>query len=202
MTILSLINILGTIAFSVSGVYAGLQKKLDLFGIVVIAFVTAIGGGTIRDMLLGHPVKWIADESVIYLILVTSVLAILGRKYLHKLNSPLQLFDALGLGCFFVLGFEQGMSASLPILSCIIIGTITACFGGVIRDILLNEIPFLFRKEIYATACILGGFIHALLLKTGEVTGYINIITMLVIFSIRIVSLRYNISLPKSNMSN
>ncbi|MFC0183913.1 Uncharacterized membrane protein YeiH [Pseudarcicella hirudinis] len=203
MTVLSVINICGTLAFTISGAYAGMQKRLDLFGIIVIAFVTSIGGGTIRDVLIGtKPVRWVIDTPVIYLIIFATLLSVFGKNYIKKIDSPLLLFDALGLGCFFVTGYEQASLMSLPAATCVIIGTITACFGGVIRDILLNEIPVLFRKEIYATACILGGTLHYGLGFFSELHEYAKVITLLFIFAVRILSIRNNISLPKIKLDN
>lgn len=192
------INIGGTIAFAASGALAGIRKKLDVFGLAVIAFVTSVGGGTIRDILIGHlPVKWILDSSIVLLIGGVTLVTILFKNHIEKLDKTLNLFDALGLGFFTLRGIQEGISIQLDIPSCIILGTITACFGGVVRDILLNEIPTIFRKEIYATACILGGIVFFLLQKLNISAQIIEIITILSIFGIRLIAVKLNITLPK-----
>ena len=198
MEFFTFINIGGTVAFVASGALAGIRKKLDFFGVMVIAFVTSIGGGTLRDILIGNlPVKWILDSSVILLMLTVSIITIFFRKYIEKLDSTLVFFDTLGLGFFTLRGIEEGIKTHLSTPSCIILGTITACFGGVIRDIMLNEIPTIFRKEIYATVCILGGMVYFGLKHLSFAEGVINSITFVLIISIRFWVIKKNISLPK-----
>lgn len=198
MEFFSLIDIGGTIAFAVSGTLAGLRKRLDLFGLIVIAFAPAIGGGTIRDVLIGHlPVRWITDSKVIVLIVSVAILTILLRNQIEKLDKTLTFFDSLGLGFFTIRGIQEGLLVNMDIISCTILGTVTACFGGVLRDILLNEIPTLFRKEIYATACILGSLVYFSLRKFGVSTDLIDFMTLCTIFGIRILAIKKNISLPR-----
>lgn len=154
------IELLGTIAFTISGAFSAMQKRLDAFGVIVIAFITAIGGGTIRDVLIGYtPVSWMRDLNGPIVITITAICAILFKKYLKNFKITLFLFGALGLGLFTLIGIQKGIDAGLNHGVCVILGTITGCFGGVLRDILLNNIPLIFRKEIYATACIVGGAI-------------------------------------------
>ncbi|WP_238808663.1 trimeric intracellular cation channel family protein [Emticicia aquatica] len=192
------INIGGTIAFAASGTLAGIRKKLDVFGLAVIAFVTSVGGGTIRDILIGHlPVRWILDSSIILLIVTVTLITILFKNRIETLDKTLTFFDSLGLGFFTLRGIQEGIAIHLDMPSCLILGTITACFGGVIRDILLNEIPTLFRKEIYATACILGGIVFFLLRKASISPEIVDVVTILTIFGIRIIAVKMNISLPK-----
>ena len=198
MEFYSFINIGGTVAFAVSGTLAGVRKKLDVFGLVVMAFVTSVGGGTIRDILIGHlPVRWILDSSIILLIVCVTLITILFKNHIEKLDNTLVFFDSLGLGFFTLRGIQEGLAIQLNISSCLILGTITACFGGVIRDILLNEIPTLFRKEIYATACILGGAVFFLLQKFNIPSQITETVTILIIFGIRLIAVKMNISLPK-----
>lgn len=196
--IYTFINIGGTIAFAASGTLAGIRKKLDVFGLAVMAFVTSIGGGTIRDILIGHlPVRWLLDSSIILLILAITAITTIFKNRIETLDKTLTFFDSLGLGFFTLRGIQEGIAIQLDIPSCLILGTITACFGGVIRDILLNEIPTLFRKEIYATACILGGIVFFLLQKLNIPSIFVDIVTILTIFSIRLIAVKLNISLPK-----
>ncbi len=198
MEFFTIINIGGTIAFAVSGTLAGIRKQLDIFGLSVIAFVTSIGGGTIRDVLIGHfPVRWLLDSSVILLIIGIAVLTILFKNHIEKLDKTLTLFDSLGLGFFTLRGIQEGIAINLDLMACIILGTITACFGGVIRDTFLNEIPTLFKKEIYATACIIGGLLYFLLRKIGLPTELIETLTVMSIVGIRLFAVKKNISLPK-----
>lgn len=198
MEFFTFINLGGTIAFAASGALAGIRKKLDIFGVMVIAFVTSIGGGTIRDLLIGNlPVKWILDSYVILLMISVTILTVLFRKHIEKVDKTLVLFDTLGLGFFTLRGIEEGLNAHLSMVSCIILGTITACFGGVIRDILLNEIPTLFRKEIYATACLLGGFLYFFLHYLSFSEGFISLTTFVFIIAVRFLAIKRNISLPK-----
>lgn len=156
-----LLDIIGTLFFAISGVLTGLNKKLDAFGVFIIAFVTALGGGTLRDILIGKtPVGWMIDTQYIYIVLLGVLISVLFRKKLDQLRVSLFLFDTIGLGIFTIIGIEKGISKELDPMICIALGTMTASFGGVIRDILCNEIPILFRKEIYATICIIGGGLY------------------------------------------
>jgi len=191
------IEIAGTVAFAVSGAYAAIQKRLDVFGVLIMGFVTAIGGGTIRDVMIGDtPVAWMRDYQLLLIILGTVVATILFKKYIRTFKITLFLFDALGLGLFTIIGTQKGIAAGLNPGVCVALGTITGCFGGVIRDILLNDIPLIFRKEIYATACIVGGTLYVLLIKQMD-ADIVKIMAVIVVCAIRIVAVRYKLSLPK-----
>ena len=192
------IDILGTIAFAISGVLVAMEKKLDLFGVlIIIAFVTAVGGGTLRDMLIGNtPVVWMRESVYIFTILGTVVFAILFVNQLKYFRKTLFLFDTIGIGLFTMVGIEKGISAELMPIMCIILGTITASFGGVIRDILCNEIPVIFHKEIYATACILGGVSYFLLIQLPIDGAYAYIAAILIIIVVRILAVKFHIALP------
>ena len=191
------IDILGTIAFAISGVLVAMNKKMDLFGILIIAFVTAVGGGTLRDVLIGQtPVGWMKDMTFTYVILGSAVFAVLVRNKINYLRTSLFLFDTIGIGLYTVVGVEKGISAGLHPIICIALGTISACFGGVIRDILCNEIPVIFRKEIYATACIIGGFSFFLIRKLPIESDFVFIISILIVIIIRLLAVRFKIALP------
>jgi uncharacterized membrane protein YeiH len=195
--LLRLIDILGTVTFAVSGVFAAMQKKLDLFGILIIAFITAIGGGTLRDLLIGDlPVSWMRSERTPLLILVSAVSAILFGNVIRNFQQTLFIFDSLGLGFFTVLGIQKGLQFGFSPLICVALGTITGCFGGVIRDILLNNIPLIFRKEIYATACILGGSVYFLLLSVHFNRNWLDVTVMLLVFLVRFLAVKYKLGLP------
>lgn len=192
-----IIDILGTIAFAISGVLVAMEKKLDLFGVFIIAFVTAVGGGTLRDMLIGDtPVVWMRNPDYVITIAGSVIFAILFINQLKYLRRTLFLFDTIGIGLFTMVGIEKGISADLMPIMCIFLGTITASFGGVIRDILCNEIPVIFRKEIYATACILGGISYFLLIKLPWDGAFSYITAIFIIIIIRLLAVRFKITLP------
>ena len=193
-----IIEVLGTVAFAISGTFAAVQKRLDPFGVLIIAFVTSIGGGTVRDLLIGDtPVAWMRDVNYCLLILVTSLLALYFKTQVKKFKVTLFLFDSLGLGLFTLVGVQKGIVFGLDPGICIALGTITGCFGGVIRDTLLNTIPLVFRKEIYATASILGGLLYFGLLKINLDTDIAKIVVIAFIVTLRIVVVRYKLALPK-----
>lgn len=200
---LFIIDILGTFSFAVSGAFLAMQKKLDPFGVLVLSFVTAIGGGTLRDMMIGNlPVSWLRNEMATIVIFSSAIATMFFGRFLKQFTTTLFLFDALGLGLFTLIGIELGIDKGFSIGICIALGTITACFGGVIRDVLLNDVPLLFRKEIYAMACIAGGLIYFLLKKINMAADMSKIICVLVIFAIRVMAVRYKLSLPQFDNKN
>lgn len=191
-----LLDIIGTMAFAMSGALTAINKKLDPFGVFIIAFVTAVGGGTLRDTLIGRtPVGWMLDLNYVYVICAGFVLAILFRKRLDKLRTSLFLFDTIGLGVFTLIGLEKGINIGLHPVICIALGTMTACFGGVIRDILCNEIPVIFRRQIYATICIFGGIVFFLLKELKLQDDILYLVTSVIIIVIRLVAVKYRWSL-------
>jgi uncharacterized membrane protein YeiH len=195
---LNLIDILGTFAFAVAGGFSAMERKLDPFGVLIIAFVTAIGGGTVRDVLVGNfPVNWLQNGNTILIIFVSAILTMIFGSYLKHLNTALFIFDALGLGLFTIIGLEVGLKQGFSAGICIALGTISACFGGVIRDVLLNKVPLIFRKEIYALACIIGGIAYYLLKQTHLNDDVAKVICILMIFVIRFIAVRFNLSLPQ-----
>lgn len=192
-----LLDILGTMAFAISGVLTALNKKMDPFGVFVIAFVTAVGGGTLRDVLIGRtPVGWMQDLNYVYMIILGFFIALIFRKKLDKLRTSLFLFDTIGLGVFTLIGIRRGLIVGLDPAICVALGTMTACFGGVIRDILCNDIPVIFRKEIYATICILGGFVFFMLRKLNIPEDALYLITSGVIIVTRLMAVIFKWSLP------
>jgi uncharacterized membrane protein YeiH len=195
---LFIIDILGTIAFAVSGAFLAMDKRLDPFGVLVLSFVTAIGGGTLRDIMIGNlPVSWLTNSTATIVIFSSAVVTLFFGRYLKHLTTTLFLFDALGLGLFTIVGINLAIEKEFSMGVCIALGTITACFGGVVRDVLLNNIPLLFRKEIYALACIAGGIIYFMLRKTSLDGDLVTVICILVIFTIRVLAVRFRLSLPQ-----
>lgn len=197
MNFFYLFDILGTAAFAISGASFAMEKKMDPFGVLIIGFVTAIGGGTLRDILVGRePVSWMTNMPYIYTIIISVVLAIIFRKKIGRLSKSLFLFDTIGLGIFTITGTEIGMQHNFnPIIS-ISLGMMSATFGGVIRDTLCNEIPLIFHKEIYATACIMGAMTY-LIIQPLKLPIEVNfVITIAIVISIRILAVVFKWSLP------
>lgn len=197
MTIFSLLDLIGTTAFAMSGALTAINKKLDPFGVFIIAFVTAVGGGTLRDMMIGRtPVSWMLDLRYVYLIIFGFVLAVIFRKKLDRLRRSLFLFDTIGLGVFTLIGLERGIIFGLHPVICIALGTMTACFGGVIRDILCNEIPVIFRREIYATICILGGIVFFALKAINLEENILYLLTSSIMITVRLLAVKFKWYLP------
>lgn len=191
------IDILGTVAFAISGVLVAMEKRLDLFGVLIIGFVTAIGGGTLRDLLIGNtPVVWMRDLTYVSTVFITVVLGIIFVNQLRYVRKSLFLFDTIGIGLYTMVGIEKGLLAELSPIMCVTLGTITASFGGVIRDILCNEIPVIFRKEIYATACILGGASYFLFTQLPIEESYAYLAAIFIVITIRLLAVRFGIRLP------
>jgi len=192
------IEVLGTIAFAISGTFTAMQRKLDPFGVLIIAFVTAIGGGTVRDLLIGDtPVAWMRDMQTCLIVLFTALATMFFKTHVQKLKITLFLFDSMGLGLFTMVGILKGITFGLNPGICIALGTITGCFGGIIRDTLLNTIPLVFRREIYATACILGGLLYYFLIQIDVESVVAKLAVVAFIFVLRIVTVRFKLSLPK-----
>lgn len=201
MEIVKLLDIIGIIAFSVAGAFAAIEKKLDVFGIFVIAFVTALGGGTLRDILIGKtPVTWMQDLTLGAAVLITTIVVALFANYIKNFQYTLLLFDAFGLAFFTITGISKGISLGLHPAICVGLGTITACFGGVIRDVSLNTIPLIFQKEIYATACIIGGILFFLLQGVTQSAVLLETICIVVIIAIRLLALKFNWRLPSGRI--
>jgi uncharacterized membrane protein YeiH len=191
-----LLDIIGTMAFAMSGALTAMNKKMDPFGVFIIAFVTSVGGGTLRDVMIGRtPVGWMRDMNYVYAILIGFSLAFLFRNRFDKLRTSLFLFDTIGLGVFTLIGLQKGIDIHLNPAICIALGTMTACFGGVIRDILCNDIPVIFRKEIYATICIIGGMVFFGLKALNLNTDILYLVTSLVIIAIRLMAVKFHWSL-------
>jgi len=190
-------DILGTLVFAISGIIAAGEQKMDPFGGAVIAFVTALGGGTIRDVLIGSlPVGWMLNTQYIYVILTAVFLTPLLKKYILRLSRTMFLFDSLGIGLFTILGLQKTIDAGLPPLVAVMMGTVSAVFGGVIRDIFSNRIPLIFRGEIYATACITGGLLFVLLLNLNVPVLFATLAAIVFITLLRILAVKFHWQLP------
>jgi uncharacterized membrane protein YeiH len=202
MTLLYAFNLLGTSVFAISGVLTALRKRFDPIGLLVIATVTAIGGGTIRDLLLGvHPVSWIRDINILYVIIATVIGTLIWLRFLPAKNtgsiSPLLVADALGLALFTIGGTQVAEQLDVHWLIAMVMGTITGSAGGVIRDVLTNEEPLLFRQtELYATTSIVGSGIYLLLKHADLPVNFSAMVGMLVIALLRLAALKWKIKLP------
>ena len=186
----------GTFAFAISGIRLASAKQFDWFGAYVVGLVTAVGGGTIRDILLNATPFWMEQTSYLTVSALALLFVIIFRKYVIRLNNTFFIFDAIGLGLFTVVGIEKSLLAGFPMWVAIIMGMTTGAVGGVIRDIFINEVPLIFRKDIYAIACILGGLIYFAcdFFAVGHITT--QIITAGSVILARIVAVKYHISLP------
>lgn len=185
------VDLFGTAIFAISGVLTAIQKKFDLVGTLIIGFVTAVGGGTIRDLLIGKfPVGWLNDRNYLIVILVAYVIAYLFKNKIIKWKKSMFLFDTIGIGIFTILGIETASDFGLNVEYCLILGVISACFGGVIRDVLTNEIPLIFRKEIYAAACFIGGVIYVVLTEYSYLTNLNVLVSILIVILIRYFSIK------------
>lgn len=196
----NLLDLIGTLAFAISGALVSIDKKMDLFGVFIITFVTALGGGTLRDVMIGRtPVGWMLNIDYIYVIITGFIVTLLFKQLIEKFKIYLFIFDTIGLGVFTLIGLEKGINIGLHPIICIALGTMTACFGGVIRDILCAEIPVIFKKEIYATICILGGITFFILRKFNLNSDVLYLTTSLVIISVRVMAVRFKWYLPTLN---
>ncbi|WP_026777994.1 trimeric intracellular cation channel family protein [Polaribacter sp. Hel_I_88] len=200
MEFIYVLDILGTFAFAISGALVASDKKFDLFGVIIIAFVTAVGGGMLRDVLINaHPINWIGDLNYLFTILAAVILTFLFKSKIAFLSKTLFLFDTVGLSVFTLLGLQKGLLFDLNPIVALIMGMISAVFGGVLRDVLTNKVPLIFEKEIYASACLAGG-ISYLTLTYFNVPKDLNfIISACVIIVIRLIAVKFHLQLPKIN---
>ena len=164
---LTAIEVVGTIAFAISGIRLAAARNFDWFGAYIIGLVTAIGGGTLRDVLLDIPVFWMQTPLYLLVTGVSLAITIVFRRTLVGFNRSLYIFDAIGLALFVVIGIQKSLMTGYPFWVAIVMGVITGSFGGVIRDILINIEPLFFRKDIYATACIAGGLVYWIIYLFG-----------------------------------
>ena len=163
----------------------------------ILAYIS-IGGGTVRDLLIEAPVFWMRDLFTCYMILITTAVSMIFKSIEKNFQVTLFIFDSLGLGLFTIIGIQKGLTAGFDPIICIILGTITGCFGGIIRDMLLTRIPLIFRKEIYATACIIGGGVFLLLTYYTRLSyTFVQILTILIIVAIRTLAVKYHWEIPK-----
>ncbi len=196
--IFAALNVIGLFVFAISGALTALRNDMDVFGVAMIAFVTGVGGGTIRDVLLGSfPVWWIATPSAVLICLAGAVTAILAQPLIDSRLKALIWADAMGLAVFSVLGAQAALALNAPALIAIFMGAVTATFGGVVRDVLLNEPPLILKQDIYATAALIGAAVYVGLLALGLGESPAAVIAALATFAIRAAAIIFNIPSPR-----
>ena len=198
MTFIQLFDLIGVAVFAVSGALAAVRKRLDLLGVVVIAMVTAIGGGTTRDVLLDRAIFWMTQPRYLYVIVAAALLTIVWTRRFRPPDRALAVADALGLALFAISGAQIAERAALPGIVCVIMGVITGVAGGMIRDLLVTEIPMVIRRgHIYATAAIVGIVVYLLLQRSVGIAEPVAAVSgMAVIATLRILAIGRGWTLP------
>lgn len=198
MEIIYILDILGTFAFAISGALVAIKKGFDIFGVIIIAFVTAVGGGMLRDVLINsHPINWIGDMNYIWTIIIAVIFTFLFKSKIAPLRKTFFLFDTVGIAVFTLLGLEKCLNLGFHPFVALLMGMISAVFGGVIRDVLTHKVPLIFKKEVYASACLAGGVVYLLLRYIHLNTDIQFVFSVLVIIFIRVIVVRYHLELPK-----
>lgn len=196
MNIIYCIDLLGTMVFAVSGAMAANRREIDIFGATFMGFVTAIGGGSLRDLFLNIRPVWVEDGNYLIAIFVGVFISIIANKQLYNWAKTLNLFDALGIGFFTVVGTQKSLDYGSSNIAAMMFGMFSAAMGGVIRDTLMNETPLILRKEIYASACLSGALLFVILEYFGMERGWNAFLSAACVFMIRLISVKYNLSLP------
>lgn len=199
---LHLADLFGVFVFAVSGALMAGRKSMDLFGVLVIAIITALGGGTLRDLILDrHPVSWIRDDSYILIASLAALATVVWVRLTRPIpEAGLLVADAFGLAVFTVSGAGVALAQQAPASTAVIMGIMTGVAGGVVRDVLCNEIPLIFQKEIYATACLAGAVVLVLLRKAGVPGEIVAGAAMLTVLCIRLAAIRWGLSLPRFHL--
>ena len=199
MNIIYLLDLVGTAAFAASGAWVGVRKHMDLFGVLVLGVVTAVGGGTLRDLLLGDiPPFSLKNESYIAIAIIVALSVFACRGRFKMIEKPLLYFDAVGLGTFVVTGTTKALDFQLGWLGAILMGVMTGTAGGVFRDVLANQVPLILRREIYASACVAGGALLVILEQIGAWRPAAALLAAGTVIVIRLLAIRYDWGLPRS----
>lgn len=191
------IEFVGTFAFAISGIRHAAAKNFDWFGGFVCGIAVAIGGGTIRDVMIGVTPFWMTSSIYIICTVLAQLFVIVFSKFLKRLDNTWFVFDTLGLALFTIAGIQKSLTYDFPFWVAIIMGCMTGSAGGVIRDVLLNNVPIIFQKEIYAMASILGGLLYWVLISLGVDVSITVVSSFLVVCVIRFLAVRYHLSLPR-----
>lgn len=197
MSIQYYLELVGTLVFAISGALAVKDENRDWLAAGFTGFITAIGGGSLRDVLLGsYPLAWVEDVWILYTILIGVALAFLFTEFLEKLRKTMFLFDTIGIGLFAIIGTEKALSLGVRPEVAAIMGMFSAVMGGVLRDTFTNKTPVILQKEIYASACLGGGIVY-LILDHLEIDRNLNmIISIALIIGIRLLAVKFNLALP------
>ena len=195
-TVQQLIEFLGTFAFAISGIRHAAAKHFDWFGGYVCGIAVAIGGGTIRDVMLGATPFWMTNPIYIICTAIALCMVIAFSRYMERLQNAWFVFDTFGLALFTIAGIQKSLDYGQPFWVAIIMGSVTGAAGGVIRDVFINEIPLIFRKEIYAMACVIGGLFYWICLQMGLEAYLSQIIGFVTVLVVRILAVKYQITLP------
>ena len=188
-----ILDILGTLVFAISGILTAIDSKFDVVGASIIGMTTAVGGGTLRDILIGQtPVGWMTDLNYLWTIIAALLLSYLFKKRILKLRKSMFFFDTIGIGLFTILGLQKTLGVGLETPIALLMGIVSAVFGGIIRDVLTNKVPLIFRKEIYASACLAGGIVFLILEQLSNILQLNMAIAMLTVVIIRYLSVRNN----------
>ena len=196
MNFINIVDYAGTFAFAISGIRLASAKKFDWFGAYVVGLVTAIGGGTMRDLLLNVTPFWMLQPSYLIITAIALLGVIIMGNRMKMFNTAFFIFDTIGLGLFVVVGIEKSIDAGFPFWVTIVMGMITGSVGGIIRDILINEEPLIFRKDIYALACIFGGIVFYLCTLFNFQTEITQIISATSVIAMRFLAVKYHWGLP------
>ena len=196
MNFINLIDYAGTFAFAISGIRLASAKRFDWFGAYVVGLVTAIGGGTTRELLLNATPFWMLQSSYLIVTGLALLSVILFGKFLIRLTNTFFIFDAIGLGLFVVVGIERTLAAGFSFWVAIVMGMITGSVGGVLRDILINEVPLIFRKDIYALACVVGGLVFLACSELNLSPTITQVVSATSVIVTRVLAVKYHISLP------
>lgn len=196
-SISEILDLLGTFAFAISGIRFAASRDFDLFGAYVVGLITAIGGGTTRDLLLNVRPFWMEEIRYLLVTGVALLMVFFFREKLLKIGKALFVFDAVGLGLFTISGIEKSIELGMPVWVSLIMGMISGAVGGVIRDVVINETPMLFKKDLYALACLAGGLAYVLTQNLGSWGILREIIAAGIIVAIRLLAVKYKLGLPK-----
>ena len=194
---MEVLDFIGTFAFAISGIRLASAKQFDLFGAYVVGVVTAIGGGTLRDLMLGVTPIWMINPMYLICSGIALLWVILFEKKLVRQEVTFFIFDTIGLALFTVVGVEKALGLGFPLWVAVIMGTITGAAGGVFRDVFINEIPLIFRKEIYALACIIGGLFYGLFNWLNVDLVLTQCLSGFSVFLVRILAVKYHLGLPR-----
>lgn len=198
MSILYLLDLIGTAAFAASGAWVAVRRRMDLFGVLVLGLVTAVGGGTLRDLLVGTlPPFSLRDETYLYLSIAAALAVFIIRQRFQAMERPLLVLDAVGLGTFVVIGTTKALDMQLGFLGAVLMGVMTCTAGGVIRDVLANQVPLILRKEVYASACFAGGVVLVALETLGVPRPVAALAGAGTVVVLRLLAIQLKWSLPR-----